>query len=85
MGTWILYGGPTLAYVWSPDTVKGGGGGVELGAELRRYFTRPLSGSFAGAYIGAGALEVWRGARRGRLDRLQAGMADTAVQQGITS
>ncbi len=58
MGTWILYGGPTLAYVWSPETIKGSGAGVELGAELRRYFKQPLSGPFAGVYMGAGVL--WR-------------------------
>lgn len=58
MGTWIIYGGPTLVNILSPAETKGTGLGIELGAELRKYFMRPMSGLFAGAYIGAGAL--WR-------------------------
>jgi hypothetical protein len=58
MGTWILYGGPTLVNILSPAETKGTGFGIEMGAELRKYFMRPLSGLFAGAYLGAGAL--WR-------------------------
>lgn len=58
MGTWILYGGPVLSYVWSPDEIKGAGVGIELGVELRKYFVLPLSGLFSGVYLCAGAL--WR-------------------------
>ena len=58
MGTWIIYGGPTLVNIMSPAETKGTGLGIELGAELRKYFMRPVSGLFAGAYLGAGAL--WR-------------------------
>ncbi len=58
MGTWILYGGPTLVNILSPVETRGTGFGIELGAELRKYFMRPMSGLFAGAYLGAGAL--WR-------------------------
>jgi hypothetical protein len=56
LSTFILYGGPTLVYVWSPDESRGFGVGIELGGELRKYFQRPVSGLFAGGYIGAGAL-----------------------------
>ncbi len=55
MGTWIFYGGPVLACVLSPAETKGMGFGIELGSELRKYFTRPLSGPFTGVYMGAGA------------------------------
>ncbi len=58
MGTWILYGGPTLVSILSPAETKGTGLGIELGAELRKYFMRPKSGLFTGVYLGAGAL--WR-------------------------
>lgn len=58
MGTWIIYGGPTLVNTLSPAETKGTGLGIELGVELRKYFMRPRSGLFAGAYMGAGAL--WR-------------------------
>ncbi len=56
MGTWIIYGGPALVNILSPAETKGTGLGIELGAELRKYFMRPMSGLFAGAYMGAGAL-----------------------------
>lgn len=56
MGTWILYGGPVLVNILSPAETKGTGLGIELGAELRKYFMRPVSGLFAGVYLGAGAL-----------------------------
>jgi hypothetical protein len=56
--TWILYGGPTLVHIWSPEELQGTCAGLELGGELRRYFIQPLTGPFMGAYFGAGAL--WR-------------------------
>ncbi|MFO7627226.1 MAG: hypothetical protein R6V62_08210 [Candidatus Fermentibacteraceae bacterium] len=56
--SWILYGGPTLVYVWSPEDLRGPGLGLELGGELRRSLRRPLSGPFLGAYTGVGIL--WR-------------------------
>jgi len=58
MGAFIVYGGPTLAYILSPAENKGAGFGVELGAELRKYFMQPMSGLFTGGYLGTGAL--WR-------------------------
>ena len=58
MGAFILYGGPVLSYVWNPAENKGAGFGVELGAELRKYFMQPMSGLFIGGYLGTGAL--WR-------------------------
>lgn len=56
--SWILYGGPTFVYVWSPENLSGPGLGLELGGELRRSLRRPLSGLFLGAYAGVGIL--WR-------------------------
>jgi len=56
--SWILYGGPTFVYVWSPEDLSGPGLGLELGGELRRSLRRPLSGPFLGAYAGVGIL--WR-------------------------
>lgn len=54
--SWILYGGPTFVYVWSPEDLSGPGFGLELGGELRRSLRRPLSGPFLGAYAGVGIL-----------------------------
>ena len=56
MNTWIIYGGPSLAYIWIPDEIEGSGVGIELGGELRKYFIKPFSGLFFGAYFGAGVL-----------------------------
>lgn len=56
--SWILYAGPSLVYVWSPEDLRGPGLGLELGGELRRSLRRPLSGPFLGAYAGVGIL--WR-------------------------
>lgn len=56
MGAFILYGGPVLANILSPAETKGTGFGIELGAELRKYFMLPMSGLFMGGYLGAGAL-----------------------------
>ncbi|MCD4776781.1 MAG: hypothetical protein K8S15_12115 [Candidatus Aegiribacteria sp.] len=56
MNTWIIYGGPSLVYIWIPDEIVGSGIGLELGGELRKYFIEPYSGIFFGAYMGAGIL-----------------------------
>lgn len=58
MRTWIIYGGPSIIYVWLPGENEGAGLGLELGAETRKYFKHPLSGPFAGLYSGVGIL--WR-------------------------
>lgn len=57
-GIWILYGGPTLVYVWRPEDARGAGLGLELGGEIRKSFLEPFSGPFMSAYLGVGAL--WR-------------------------
>ena len=62
LGTWIVYGGPTLVRIWSPGDLEGFGMGAEMGVEVRRSIVRPFSGPFMGVYAGLGIL--WTGGEK---------------------
>jgi hypothetical protein len=62
MGTWIVYGGPAVVRICSPEELEGFGLGAELGAEVRRSLAGPFSGPFMGVYAGLGIL--WTGGEK---------------------
>lgn len=70
--TFIVHGGPCLAYIWKPGSAGGAGAGVELSGEMRFYTGGGHRGPFAGAYLGAGIL--WR---------LEDGMNREALTAGV--